>query len=201
MGLSKEEIAGIESKIREKELYSTVEAAKCLHVFTNTVINWISKGFIQCYKTPGGHRKIPAEELIKFVRSHDFYQHLSIRKKRPKILVVEDDEDARNLCISILDSNKYEIKAVENGFFAGIAKEYRPDVMILDVMLPDIDGESVCRFVRSDNDLKQTKIIAVSAVADPEKIDRLFGAGIDDFLGKPYEIADLENKVEQLAHV
>lgn len=196
MSLKIEEIGEIEQKIREKDLYTTKEAADCLHVFSTTVINWVEKGYINCFLTPGGHRKIPAEELLSFVRSHNF--HRNLKRKKPRILVVEDDEDARNLCVRVLGHERYEIRSVENGFFAGIVKEFKPDLILLDIMLPDIDGEQVCQFIRKDPSLQGIKIMAISAITDPIRIESLFAAGIDDYLAKPYKIEDLEKHTQNL---
>ncbi len=184
----------IKNKIQKKDLYTTAEAAACLNVFSTTVINWISKGYLNCFRTPGGHRKIPKEELLSFVDRYDFYRNLR-EEKKSKILIIEDDDDARNLCLSIF-SDKYDVKAVENGYFSGVVRDFKPDIVLLDVMLPDIDGEDICRFIKSDEELKNTKIFAVSAINDENKIDRLFKAGITSFIGKPYKVEFLEKKVE-----
>lgn len=197
MPLSKEDIRKIELKIQQKDIYSTQETAKILGVFPTSVINWISKGHLICFKTPGGHRRIPKEELLKFVRTHNFHRGVG-EKHKTKVLIVEDDRDAANLCMNILGKDKYEIKTVENGFYAGIVQEYKPDIVILDIMLPDIDGEQVCRFIRKDKNLRKTKIIAVSAISDESKIKSLYQSGIDDFVGKPYEIKEFEKKFEHL---
>ncbi len=194
--LDRTEIQEIEQRIRTKDVYTTAQAAKCLNVFPTTVINWISKGYLKCFKTPGGHRKIPGEELLRFVRNHEFHRNVSLARHR--ILVVEDDKDARDLVLEILNHKGYEIKAVENGFYAGVVGEFKPDLVILDVMLPDIDGEQVCKMIRGDGRLKKTKIIAISAIHDEQRIRSLFEAGIGDYIMKPYNVVEFENKVEKM---
>lgn len=192
-----ETIQEIESRIRTKDVYTTSGAAECLNVFPTTVINWISKGYLKCFRTPGGHRKIPKEELLNFIRNHEFHRNLSVRKK-PRVLVVEDDKDARDLVLQVLGETKYEVKAVESGFCAGVAGEFQPDLVVLDVMLPDMDGEQVCRLIRQDSRLKKTKIIAVSAINDEQRIRSLFEAGIGEFVMKPYNVMDFEKKIESM---
>jgi DNA-binding response OmpR family regulator len=67
-------------------------------------------------------------------------------------------------------------------------KEYRPDLIILDVMLPDINGKEVCHRVRSDNTLEEVRIICISGMVEEDKIQELRLAGADDFLHKPFDV-------------
>ena len=76
--------------------------------------------------------------------------------------------------------------------------EFKPDLVILDVMLPDIDGEQACKMIRGDGRLKKTKIIAISAIHDEQRIRSLFEAGIGDYIMKPYNVVEFENKVEKM---
>mgnify|MGYP003334690240 CR=1 FL=1 len=81
------------------------------------------------------------------------------------------------------DATPEEIKRA----YRRLAREYHPDVMVLDVMLPDINGREVCQRVRNDSTLDDCKIICISGMVEQDKIDDLKSAGANDFLRKPFE--------------
>jgi two-component system response regulator RpaA len=95
--------------------------------------------------------------------------------------------------------SRFETKVVNNGFGAGIlAKEYHPDLIILDVMLPDINGQQVCELLRKDPTMSDIKIICISGMIEEDKIQELRGSGADDFLHKPLDIDELMRRVCRL---
>jgi DNA-binding response OmpR family regulator len=94
------------------------------------------------------------------------------------------------------------VRSVNNGFDAGMmVRDYRPDLLVLDVMLPDINGKEVCQRVRSDKSMDDVKIICISGMVEEEKVDELRAAGADDFLKKPFEVDVLIEHVCQLLDV
>ena len=74
-------------------------------------------------------------------------------------------------------------------------KEYHPDIIVLDVMLPDINGKEVCQRVRRDSNLDDVKIICISGMVESDKIGELKQAGADDFLQKPFEVETLIDRM------
>ena len=94
---------------------------------------------------------------------------------------------------------RFETKDVNNGFGAGMqAKEYHPNLMVLDVMLPDINGKAVCELVRGDPSLSDIKIICISGLIEEDKVEELRRAGADDFLRKPLDVDELVRRVCKL---
>jgi DNA-binding response OmpR family regulator len=94
---------------------------------------------------------------------------------------------------------RFEVQTAATGFDAGLkTREFRPDVLVLDYMLPDINGNAVCRSIRSDESLKDVRIIIVSGVIDREHVDRLLADGADDFIQKPFSIEQLVNRITEL---
>ena len=84
---------------------------------------------------------------------------------------------------------RFEVKTANNGFDAGmLVREFRPDLVVLDVMLPDINGKEVCVRVRSDDTLEAVKIICISGMVEQDKISELTAAGADDFMHKPFTV-------------
>jgi len=82
-----------------------------------------------------------------------------------------------------------------------LVKEYRPDIIVLDVMLPDINGKEVCHRVRADNTLEDVRILCISGMIEDDKIQDLKLAGADDFLHKPFEIEELIERMCALMEI
>jgi len=82
-----------------------------------------------------------------------------------------------------------------------MVKEYHPDLIVLDVMLPDINGREVCQRVRSDKTMDDVKVICISGMIENEKIDDLKAAGANDFLPKPFEVETLIDRIGSLLDV
>jgi excisionase family DNA binding protein len=181
----------------EKSILTTHEAAKYLNVYTNTVIHWMNSGKLCGYRTPGGHRRILREELLNFVKNNNLEDAVS-KKKPIKILIIEDDIDAMDLYISILEKDNYEIKKSYTGFSSGVAIDFKPDLIILDIMLPDFDGFRICDMLRKSPETAQTKILVISAISEMKKIKKMYDLGADDYLIKPFSISDLKIKIADL---
>jgi DNA-binding response OmpR family regulator len=112
-----------------------------------------------------------------------------------KILAV-DDNLINLAAIEELFGSQYDLKTVSRGLdVLKTAQEFRPDLIILDIMLPDIDGYEVCRRIRNDSVLRYTKIVMVSAKAMASERLRGYQAGADDYLTKPYDGEELLAKV------
>ena len=94
------------------------------------------------------------------------------------------------------------MRSVNNGFGAGMMiKEFRPDLVVLDVMLPDINGKEVCSLVRSDSTMDEVRIICISGMVEADKIQELRDAGANDFMKKPFDVEELIGRICQLLEV
>ncbi|MCA9247885.1 MAG: response regulator transcription factor, partial [Planctomycetales bacterium] len=127
----------------------------------------------------------------------------ALESGKRKILVVDDDEELTELIVDALNADgRFEVKSVNNGFDAGMmVKEYRPDLIVLDVMLPDINGKEVCQRVRSDSTMDDVRIICISGMVEQDKIAELKLAGANDFMQKPFEVDALIDRVCQLLDI
>ena len=116
-----------------------------------------------------------------------------------KILVVDDDKQATDLLQKILSAEGYETTAVNDSTKAvQTADSVRPNLIILDLMMPDPDGFKVCRMLRQIPTFIFTPIIIVTALDDTDSRVVAFGAGADDYLTKPFHIEELSRRVKEL---
>ena len=127
----------------------------------------------------------------------------ALESGRRKALIVDDDEELVELIRDALEADgRFEIRVANNGFDAGMmVKEYHPDIIVLDVMLPDINGKEVCQRVRGDSNLDDVKIICISGMVEQDKIEDLKASGANDFVQKPFEVEQLVDRICQLLDV
>jgi excisionase family DNA binding protein len=186
-----------------KTVFTTGEAAKICKVSQQTIIRCFDSGQLKGFRVPGSRfRRIPRNELYQFMRDNGIPTDALESGKR-KILVVDDDVELVELITDVLDKDgRFEVRSVNNGFDAGMmVKEYHPDLIVLDVMLPDINGKEVCQRVRSDPTMDDVKIICISGMVEQDKIEDLRASGADDFLQKPFEVDQLVDRICQLLEV
>jgi excisionase family DNA binding protein len=183
-----------------KQVFTTGEAAAICKVSQQTIIRCFDSGRLKGFRVPGSRfRRIPRDELVRFMRENDIpTDQLEGGKKR--ILVVDDDEQIVQLFVDVLSRDgRFEVKTAGSGYEAGaLTESFKPDLMILDFMLPDINGNVVCRMVRSNPALSAMKIIIVSGVVKREEIEDLLAAGADEFIKKPFNIEHLMTRIGEL---
>ncbi|MEW4529232.1 response regulator [Maioricimonas sp. JC845] len=180
-----------------KTVFTTGEAAKICKVSQQTIIRCFDSGQLKGFRVPGSRfRRIPRDVLYKFMKENGIPTDALESGKR-KALVVDDDQDLVELLRDALEADgRFEVKVANNGFDAGmLVKEYRPDVLVLDVMLPDINGREVCQRVRSDSSLDDVKIICISGMVEADKISELKDSGANDFMQKPFEVEQLVDRL------
>ena len=186
-----------------KTVFTTGEAAKICKVSQQTIIRCFDSGQLKGFRVPGSRfRRIPREMLFRFMKDNNIPTD-ALESGRRGILVVDDDQAVVDLITDVLAADgRFETRAVNNGFGAGMqAKEYHPDLMILDVMLPDINGKAVCELIRSDSTMSDIKIICISGLVEEDKVQELRDAGADDFLHKPLDIDELVRRICRLLEI
>ena len=144
-----------------------------------------------------GARRIPRESLIKFMKDSGIPLD-QFETGKMKVVIVDDDPEIVELMVDVLARDgRFEIKTASSGYDAGIITEqFRPDLIILDYMLPDVNGNIVCQTIRKNPEFDKTKVIIVSGVVNESEIQDLLSAGAEDFIKKPFSISDLIQKIE-----
>jgi two-component system response regulator RpaA len=180
-----------------KELFTTGEAAEICRVSQQTIIRCFDSGRLEGFRVPGSRfRRIPRESLMKFMKSNTIpLDGLETGKK--KILVVDDDAEIVDLLVEVLSRDgRFDVKTATSGYEAGIqTQRFRPDCILLDYMLPDVNGNVVCHTIRKNPEFENIRIIIVSGVIKQEEIDQLLKSGAQDFVKKPFDINDLINRI------
>jgi two-component system, OmpR family, response regulator MtrA len=116
-----------------------------------------------------------------------------------KILIAEDDSDLRLLVSLKLESSGHQVVSVEDGSAAAQhCRTIRPDLVILDLMMPGMSGLEVCRFIRADPELTSTPVILLTARAQAADIEAGRAAGVDEYLTKPFSPRELAVRVATL---
>ena len=202
-GDSKQSSTGSSTDYRDKQIFTTGEAAEICKVSQQTIIRCFDSGRLRGFRVPGSRfRRIPREELVKFMKDNGIPTD-GLEGGRKRILVVDDDEQIVELFRDVLGRDgRFEIQTAATGYDAGVMTEsFKPDLMLLDFMLPDINGNVVCRTIRESEKHTDMKIIIVSGVVKQEDIDTLLSAGADDFVKKPFNIDKLMSKIGELLEV
>jgi DNA-binding response OmpR family regulator len=117
--------------------------------------------------------------------------------KKLKILVIDDQRDVR-LALEALLENFYEVNLADGGL-SGIKAAIRnkPDLILLDLNMPDLDGFQTCKALRSENDFKNIPIVILSAYDDVEERIKAFEFGADDYISKPFDTNELLSRIKR----
>jgi excisionase family DNA binding protein len=186
-----------------KTVFTTGEAAKICKVSQQTIIRCFDSGQLKGFRVPGSRfRRIPRSELHQFMRDNGIPTDALESSKR-KLLVVDDDQDLVEVLVDVFERDgRFDVKSANNGFDAGmLVKEFRPDLVVLDIMLPDINGKEVCQRVRSDSTLEMVKIICISGMIEQDKIADLRASGANDFMHKPFAVDKLLDRCCDLLEI
>lgn len=181
---------------------TTGEIAKYCHVTYRTVLVWIDEGKLKSYATPGGHNRVKVEDFLEFLKKFnmpipdDFTGVI----KRKKILIVDDDKSMVNAIVRVLKlENRYEIDFAFDGFDAGRKLfEFNPDIVLLDIKMPGIDGYEVARRIKSMPYETGIKIIVLSAYFEEDGKEKMLSIGVDACMDKPFKQEELISKIKEL---
>jgi excisionase family DNA binding protein len=184
-----------------RRTFTTYRISQLCDVDVTTVINWIDDGKLRGYRTPGGHRRVRREDLLSFLRTY----HLPIPEELqgrecPRILIVDDEPDTRLAIEALLRAEEcYEVATAGNGFEAGVkATQWRPDLILLDMMMPDMDGFEACQILKSNPATRHIAIVALTVLSAPDDVARIRAAGVDDYLAKPFDNDELLARIKKL---
>ena len=179
--------------------FTTGQVARLCGISPRTVANYCDEGKIESLQSPAtGYRRIPMASLERFLSEHGYPRSLLFLQDAPKILVVEDNRADRILMLSVLAQAfpRAAKDAVEDGYEALIRiGENPPDLLILDLNLPGMDGIEVCRRLRGSPRTRGMSILPVSGFDDEDRRLRLAELGVAEVLHKTADIPVLRAAV------
>jgi excisionase family DNA binding protein len=182
------------------KVFTSGEVAKICGVSPDTVSRWFDLGQLEGYRLgPGGDRRIPFESLRQFMLNHGIPLD-RLEEDQRRILVVDDDPYYIDVIPTALANiGDFTIFTASTGFDAGaLVAEHNPHLIILDIQLSDMDGRMVSERVKSRPDTRNTRVLAISGYLADEDVDSLADYGFDDYLKKPFSLADLTDRVNAL---
>jgi CheY-like chemotaxis protein len=162
----------------------------------------LDTGGLAALKTEEGHRRIKKDDLDAFLRKKGL--HLSGAVKvagRKKILVVDDDRIIVETIVQALEEDRYgyDLISAADGFEAELqVNHFQPDLIILDIMMPDINGYEVCRKIKSTSAGREIKIIVLSAYLNEEAFEQMKAFGADACFSKPLPLVQLRREVARM---
>lgn len=188
---------------KRKDVLTTGQVAQICNVAPRTVTKWFDSGQLKGYRIPGSRdRRIPTSELIRFMRAHDMpTDRLEVGKIR--VLVIDSDwKNAEDLAASLEAKGSYEVRTAQSSFDAGlVAQKILPHVILINLMAPEIDAKQVCKYVRSTEDLAQTKVVAVAANLRDSEAEALHEQGFDAVITKPNETAEVIKAIQEVTSI
>lgn len=185
----------------DQSVFTTGEAAELSGLSQQTIIRNFDAERLKGYRVPGSRfRRIPRENLLAFLRENGLPTGALHAGGRQRLLVVDDDPEILAFLEEVLRMDgRFEVRAATCGYEAGLESvAFEPDLILLDYMLPDINGDRVCQVIRKNPKLSATRILIISGAATAEEVQRLLDAGADGFLQKPFALTTLLARIESL---
>ncbi|HOZ71676.1 MAG TPA: response regulator [Spirochaetales bacterium] len=181
---------------RKIRIFSALEVANLCGVVNQTTINWIRNGYLKAFMTPGGQYRIYLEDLVSFLRQRNMRIPAELAvANNPELdwnclAIIDDDEQLNEIIKKFLEKEGFSFNIVQayDGFAAGaLLTERKPGFIILDIDLPGLDGNAICRKIKSDPAFGKPFVITVTGL-DAQSIKTMaLDAGADAFLSKPLD--------------
>jgi CheY-like chemotaxis protein len=184
--------------------YTTHDIARYCDVYPSSVINWINSGKLKSYSTPGGHHRMLREDVALLLESMGIPLPEDLLARSMRVLIVDDDVELTRVLVRAFarHAETFSTEVSHNGIEALIKiGQAPPDLVILDLVLPKMDGLQVCRVLKAKTETRDIKIIAISGKKPPFNEKKPSDAKIDAFFRKPLELAELLAKTAELLRV
>jgi two-component system OmpR family response regulator len=187
-----------------RRFFTTSEVANYCAVTNDGVLKWIKSGKLRAFSTPGGHYRVSAEDFRAFLDKFDipidegFFRGASGPRT---VLVVDDEPNIREIVRRLLKEldESLQIEEACDGYEAGIkVGSLQPDLIIMDVMMPRVDGISLCKSIRENPKTRHVKVLAITAFPEQDNVKKMYDAGADLCLIKPLQFEHFRLEVIRL---
>ncbi|MBK8959632.1 MAG: response regulator [Proteobacteria bacterium] len=172
----------------DKPYLTPNEVASLFMVSPITVRQWAQKGLLKAEVTVGGHRRFLRAEVERFARDHRLAgTRADSQSGHARLLVVDDDRQLVGYIRELLsDIDNLEVETAYDGFDAGTKMQViRPHIVLLDLMMPGLNGFEVCQRIKADHLTRDTRVITMTGFASSENTGRSIAAGAERCLSKP----------------
>jgi len=195
-------VAKAKAPTSHSKLLTTGEVARYCDVSTNAVKKWIRNGRLKAFRTPGGHFRVDSEDFKEFLVRHQMpiYPEFFERTAR-RVLLVDDDSSVREMLAEVLRTMEMglEVEEAGDGYEALLkAGHSKPDLLVLDLKMPRMDGFEACRRIRANPATSGTKILAISGFMDNNAQEEIVRCGASDYMKKPLNIEEFRSKIARL---
>lgn len=176
------------------------QAARYLGVAQSTIRKWSDQGRLAAFYTPGGHRRYKQRDLDAFVAGSSAGGTTSVRSRpAPLVLIVDDDPRIREFVRVNLEMDGFAVREAGNAEEGLAALEAEPpDLILLDVMMPQVDGWEMLQRVRERHGVDSIQVIMFSGQVDDDGGDQAEAGGAQAFLGKPFNPQELVTRAKDL---
>jgi len=180
-------------------LITVGQAARHCQVSLPGFKRWIRAGRLAAFRTPGGHYRIQVREFQRFLKQYGMPNYYSAGAAEIRILVVDDETEIVDLLMDFLvgDPRRFKLETATDGYEALIkVGAFKPSLLILDVVMPRLDGVEVCRRLKANPETRTIKILGITGY--PGAIPGLLEAGADACLAKPLDLLEVKQGLDRL---
>ena len=175
---------------KKKDVLTTGDVAKICNVAPRTVSKWFDSGQLRGYRIPGSKdRRIPLSQLMRFMRAHNMPLN-GLDGATTRVLIVDRKMEIGESLADLLDkSDRFEVQTAECGFDAGIlAEQFRPHIVLLDIMLDDINVKRISAILQESAELQGTRIVAITSTLTEGEKNAILQQGFENVLMRPFDI-------------
>ena len=193
-----------EIKTKRIQIFSALEVANMCGVVNQTAINWIRNGHLKAFNTPGGQYRVYKDDLIEFIHARGMRVPEVLQEGEPSanwksVIVIDDDKGLNTAIRAYLEKNIPDLNVMQSfdGFDAGAQLvEKKPGFVILDLALPGVVGQEICKRIKNDPAFGKPYVIIITALEDVSIEEEMYSLGADKFFRKPLVLADIRAVIE-----
>jgi excisionase family DNA binding protein len=181
--------------------YTTFKISQICGVNPTTVQNWIKENKLRAFQTPGGHRRVRREDLAAFLKRFGMPVPPELARAQPLILIVDDEIEILDMIGELIKSGSAELEVAkaQSGVEALLMiGERKPDLLLLDLKMPGMNGYEVCQKLKSNPGTRKIKIVAISGDHDPAVKERILETGAESFFTKPIDLVEFRDRCYEL---
>ncbi len=180
------------SEISADSLLTSHQAGSLIQVNPSSINKWVKEGRIPAFRTPGGHRRIRAGDLVAFLNTHNMPVPRTLSPaSRQRLLIVDDDAKQLASLERVLKpyASRIDVALCNNGIEALVkVGSFRPHMIVLDVYMPHLDGLEVCRKLRANAETQTIDIVMATAQLTNELEKKALEAGARRVMSKPVHV-------------